>query len=74
MDNSSNGFIEWLYKQGSLGAIIGVFLFVGYNSIQADIQELKEGQRELIGYMKDHEGRIANIEGRLNERRQQPAT
>ncbi len=76
MDNGSNGFIEWLYKQGSLGAILGVFLFVGYNSIQAGIQELKEGQRELIGYMKDHEGRIANIEGRLDvmERRQQPAT
>ena len=44
--------------------------------LKADIQEIKEGQKLLIGYMKDHEGRIANIEGRLDvmERQQQPAT
>ena len=84
-----NGLLkEWLIKQGTLGAVLIVVLFMGYSninsrfdsvnakfdSVNADIQDLKEGQRELIGYMKDHEGRIANIEGRLDERQQQPAT
>ena len=83
-----NGFTQWLIKQGTLGAVLIVVLFMGYSNInarfdsvnkridgvQADIQQIKEGQRELIGYMKDHEGRIANIEGRLDERQQQPAT
>ncbi len=79
-----NGLLkEWLIKQGTLGAVLIVVLFMGYSninarfdSVNADIQELKEGQRELIGYMKDHEGRIANIEGRLDvmERQQQPAS
>ena len=87
--SNGNGFTQWILKQGSLGVILGVLILVGQNNtnaridrIQADLkadiqeikQEIKEGQRELIGYMKDHEGRIANIEGRLDERQQQPAT
>ena len=89
MDTSGNGsgLIQWLIKQGTLGAVLIIVLFMGYSNInaridsiqadlKADIQEIKEGQKLLIGYMKDHEGRIANIEGRLDvmERQQQPAT
>ena len=40
MNNSGNGFIEWLFKQGSLGAILGVGLFVGYNNINAKIDSV----------------------------------
>ena len=70
MDISGNNIFEWIVKQGTLGVILGVLILVGQNNInaridsvqadlKADIQEIKEGQRQLIGYLKDHEGRIA---------------
>lgn len=40
MDISGNGVIEWFAKQGSLGAILGVALFVGYNSINTKIDNV----------------------------------
>ena len=48
-----------------------------FDSVQSDIQEIrqeiKEGQRQFIGYMKDHEGRISRVEVEL-KKLQQPAT
>ena len=73
-----------LLEQNGLGIIL-LFL-VGYlifshrkanesiKDIKGDIKEIKEGQRQFIGYMKEHEGRIANIEGRLTEKQQPPTT
>lgn len=48
MDNSGNGFIEWLFKQGSLGAILGVVLFVGYNSINDKIDSVSTSLNNKI--------------------------
>ena len=44
-----------------------------FDSVQANIQEIKEGQRDLDVYMKDHEGRISRVETEL-KLLQQPAT
>ena len=43
------------------------YLEARFESVQSDIQEIKEGQRQLIGYMKDHEGRLSRVEVELKK-------
>lgn len=40
MDISGNSVIEWFAKQGTLGAVLGVVLFVGYNNINTKIDNM----------------------------------
>ena len=107
MDISSNGVIEWFAKQGTLGAVLGVVLFVGYNNIntkidnmytslntkidsvstslnaridsvhadlKADIQEIKDREEWFMDHVIKNGDRISKLEGRLDERQQEPAT
>ena len=69
------GITELIDKYGEAGVFFGfVVTWIYFYFTNKSIKEIKEGQRELIGYMKEHEGRISHVEGRLNERQQQPAT
>ena len=66
MDNNSNGIIEWLYKQGSLGAILGIGLFVGYSGINAKIDSLSTRIDSVDTRIDSMNARIDNIDTRID--------
>ena len=79
------GITELIDKYGEAGVFFGfVVTWIYFYFTNKSIKEIKdlfvrheqqcnERHKQFIGYMKDHEGRISHVEGRLNER-QQPAT
>ncbi len=64
MDN--NGVIEWLYKQGSLGAILGVGLFVGYSGINAKIDSLSTRIDSVDARIDSVDARIDSVNARID--------
>ena len=66
----------WITNFGILGVGF-VWIIYEIRRINSRIDKHEEKcearHKEFIGYMKDHEGRISHVEGRLDER-QQPAT
>ena len=66
MDNNSNGIIEWLYKQGSLGAILGVGLFVGYSGINAKIDSLSTRIDSVDARIDSVDARIDSVNARID--------